>query len=163
MLNGVLPKDIELWAGVLFQVTSVQAKVLNINSIPIFHVTPGYGECRFKGNQLCAIKIKGSAFLLHQVCCMVAVLLMIGQGLESPGAGTIPKQHSAYVVYNFEKIPQVSSFHLGDFESQTSLQLIDALLDTRRTPRKPQYLMAPEIPLVLLPVSLKVSSLHVLQ
>ncbi|KAJ6930989.1 hypothetical protein NC652_014487 [Populus alba x Populus x berolinensis] len=32
-----------------------------------------------------------------------------------------------------------------------------------RTPRKPQYLMAPEIPLVLLPVSLKLSSLHVLQ
>ncbi|KAJ6998266.1 hypothetical protein NC653_014456, partial [Populus alba x Populus x berolinensis] len=32
-----------------------------------------------------------------------------------------------------------------------------------RTPRKPHYLMAPEIPLVLLPVSLKLSSLHVLQ
>uniref|UniRef100_A0A2K2AJC4 Uncharacterized protein n=1 Tax=Populus trichocarpa TaxID=3694 RepID=A0A2K2AJC4_POPTR len=24
-----------------------------------------------------------------------------------------------FPVYNFEKIPQVSSFHLGDFESQT--------------------------------------------
>ncbi|XP_052308706.1 uncharacterized protein LOC7464786 [Populus trichocarpa] len=82
-----------------------------------FEISPC--DLRFKGHQLCAIKIKGSAFLLHQVCCMVAVLLMIGQGLESPDAGTIPKQHSAYVVYNFEKIPQVSSFHLGDFESQT--------------------------------------------
>jgi tRNA pseudouridine38/39 synthase len=28
--------------------------------------------------------IKGSAFLWHQVRCMVAVLFLIGQGLESP-------------------------------------------------------------------------------
>ncbi|KAG4210678.1 hypothetical protein ERO13_A02G061800v2 [Gossypium hirsutum] len=37
----------------------------------------------FEGGQLCAIKVKGSAFLWHQVRCMVAVLFMIGQGLES--------------------------------------------------------------------------------
>ncbi|KAL9394680.1 hypothetical protein Peur_013965 [Populus x canadensis] len=47
-----------------------------------FEISPC--DLRFKGHQLCALKIKGSAFLLHQVCCMVAVLLMIGQGLESP-------------------------------------------------------------------------------
>ncbi|XP_061970959.1 uncharacterized protein LOC133693700 isoform X1 [Populus nigra] len=93
---------------------------MNLLCWQLFKLRPYYFFCRFKGHQLCALKIKGSAFLLHQVCCMVAVLLMIGQGLESPDAGTIPKQHSAYVVYNFEKIPQVSSFHLGDFESQTS-------------------------------------------
>ena len=28
--------------------------------------------------------IKGTAFLWHQVRCMVAVLFLIGQGLESP-------------------------------------------------------------------------------
>jgi tRNA pseudouridine38/39 synthase len=28
--------------------------------------------------------IKGSAFLWHQVRCMVSVLFLIGQGLESP-------------------------------------------------------------------------------
>ncbi|KAK6228758.1 hypothetical protein SCA6_001098 [Theobroma cacao] len=67
---------------------------------------------RFEGNQLCAIKVKGSAFLWHQVRCMVAVLFMIGQGVES-------------------------------------IAVIDALLDTEKTPRKPQYAMAPEIPLVL--------------
>ena len=39
---------------------------------------------RYDGNQLWAFKIKGSAFLWHQVRCMVAVLLMIGQDLESP-------------------------------------------------------------------------------
>ncbi|XP_022768000.1 tRNA pseudouridine(38/39) synthase isoform X2 [Durio zibethinus] len=67
---------------------------------------------RLEGNQLCAIKVKGSAFLWHQVRCMVAVLFMIGQGLES-------------------------------------VEVIDSLLDTEKTPRKPQYAMAPEIPLVL--------------
>ncbi|KAK2980500.1 hypothetical protein RJ640_022502, partial [Escallonia rubra] len=67
---------------------------------------------RFDGDQLWAMKIIGSAFLWHQVRCMVAVLFLIGQGLESP-------------------------------------HVIDALLDVVKTPKKPQYKMAPEIPLVL--------------
>ncbi|BFG40949.1 hypothetical protein CerSpe_272220 [Prunus speciosa] len=69
-------------------------------------------DVRFDENQLWAIKIKGSAFLWHQVRCMVAVLFLIGQGHESP-------------------------------------DVIDALLDIDRIPRKPQYSMASEIPLVL--------------
>ncbi|KAG9451230.1 hypothetical protein H6P81_011195 [Aristolochia fimbriata] len=69
-------------------------------------------RCNYYGNEVGAITIKGSAFLWHQVRCMVAVLFMIGQGLESP-----------YVV--------------------------DELLDIKRTPRKPQYPMAPELPLIL--------------
>lgn len=40
--------------------------------------------CRFGDNRLFAMIIKGSAFLWHQVRCLVAVLFMIGQGLESP-------------------------------------------------------------------------------
>ncbi|GMN60575.1 hypothetical protein TIFTF001_029655 [Ficus carica] len=75
-----------------------------------FSISPT--DVRFEGNQLWAIKIKGSAFLWHQVRCMVAVLFMIGRGFESP-------------------------------------DVIDTLLDTDKTPRKPQYSMAPEIPLVL--------------
>ncbi|KAL2471690.1 Pseudouridine synthase family protein [Abeliophyllum distichum] len=67
---------------------------------------------RFLGDQLWVVQIKGSAFLWHQIRCMVAVLFFIGQGLESPN-------------------------------------VIDVLLDIERTPRKPQYKMAPEIPLVL--------------
>lgn len=43
---------------------------------------------RFDENQLWAIKIKGSAFLWHQVRCMVAVLFLIGQGHESPDVRT---------------------------------------------------------------------------
>ncbi|XP_030465363.2 uncharacterized protein LOC115684667 isoform X1 [Syzygium oleosum] len=67
---------------------------------------------RLESNELWCFKIKGSAFLWHQVRCMVAVMFMVGQGLESPN-------------------------------------VIDALLDTDGTPRKPQYTMAPEMPLVL--------------
>lgn len=67
---------------------------------------------RFDVDELWAITIKGSAFLWHQVRCMVAVLFMIGQGLESA-------------------------------------DVLDVLLDTQMTPRKPQYTMAPELPLIL--------------
>ncbi|PWA96041.1 pseudouridine synthase family protein [Artemisia annua] len=75
--------------------------------ITSFDIFPSDGS-----DQLFFMKIKGSAFLWHQVRCMVAVLFLIGQGLESP-------------------------------------DVIDALLDVDKTPRKPQYKMAPEIPLVL--------------
>uniref|UniRef100_J3LP99 tRNA pseudouridine synthase n=1 Tax=Oryza brachyantha TaxID=4533 RepID=J3LP99_ORYBR len=63
-------------------------------------------------DELWAITIKGSAFLWHQVRCMVAVLFLIGQGLELPC-------------------------------------IVDSLLDITKTPRKPQYKMASEIPLIL--------------
>ncbi|KAK9216409.1 hypothetical protein WN944_008418 [Citrus x changshan-huyou] len=91
VLNRVLPKDIRVigWSP-----------------------APTDFSASFEGNQLCAIKIRGSAFLWHQVRCMVAVLFMIGQGLES-------------------------------------IDVIESLLDTNGIPRKPQYNMAPEIPLVL--------------
>ncbi|KAB1220796.1 tRNA pseudouridine(38/39) synthase [Morella rubra] len=59
--------------------------------ITLFEICPS--DVRYNGDQLLAFKIKGSAFLWHQV--------------------------------------------------------IDTLLDTGRTPRKPQYAMAPELPLVL--------------
>ncbi|KAL6650037.1 hypothetical protein ACP70R_014261 [Stipagrostis hirtigluma subsp. patula] len=67
---------------------------------------------RSNDDELCSMTIKGSAFLWHQVRCMVAVLFLIGQGLESPS-------------------------------------VVDSLLDISVTPRKPQYKMAPELPLIL--------------
>lgn len=57
-------------------------------------------------------EIKGLAFLYHQVRCLMAVLLLIGQKLENP-------------------------------------DIIDQLLDVTKTPRKPQYNMAVDYPLVL--------------
>ncbi|XP_063338994.1 tRNA pseudouridine(38/39) synthase [Pelmatolapia mariae] len=57
-------------------------------------------------------EIKGLAFLYHQVRCMMAVLLLIGQKLEAP-------------------------------------DIISQLLDVENNPRKPQYSMAVDYPLVL--------------
>ncbi|XP_014874494.1 tRNA pseudouridine(38/39) synthase isoform X2 [Poecilia latipinna] len=61
---------------------------------------------------LFVFEIKGLAFLYHQVRCMMAVLLLIGQKLEAP-------------------------------------EIIDHLLDVEKNPRKPQYSMAVDYPLVL--------------
>ena len=58
------------------------------------------------------LTVAGSAFLWHQVRCMVAVLLMIGQNLEKP-------------------------------------EVIDWMLDIKECPRRPQYNMASDKPLVL--------------
>lgn len=62
--------------------------------------------------EMCELIICGSAFLWHQVRCMVAVLLMIGQKLEKS-------------------------------------EVIDWMLDIKQCPRRPQYNMASEVPLVL--------------
>ena len=64
------------------------------------------------GFDICEMTICGSAFLWHQVRCMVAVLLMIGQNLENT-------------------------------------EVIDWMLDIKQCPRRPQYNMASETPLVL--------------
>lgn len=56
--------------------------------------------------------VRGSAFLWHQIRCMVAILFLVGQGLESP-------------------------------------RLIAELLDVARNPRRPNYVLADDAPLVL--------------
>ncbi|KFZ52829.1 tRNA pseudouridine(38/39) synthase, partial [Antrostomus carolinensis] len=61
---------------------------------------------------LCQFEVTGQAFLYHQVRCMMAILFLIGQKMESP-------------------------------------EIIDELLDVEKNPRKPQYSMAVEFPLVL--------------
>uniref|UniRef100_H3CY76 Pseudouridylate synthase 3 n=1 Tax=Tetraodon nigroviridis TaxID=99883 RepID=H3CY76_TETNG len=57
-------------------------------------------------------EVRGLAFLYHQVRCMMALLLLIGQKLEAP-------------------------------------EIINQLLDVQSNPRKPQYSMAVDYPLVL--------------
>ncbi|KAL1837646.1 hypothetical protein VTJ49DRAFT_3545 [Mycothermus thermophilus] len=56
--------------------------------------------------------VRGSAFLWHQIRHMVAILFLVGQGLEKPS-------------------------------------VVTELLDVERNPRKPNYQMADEVPLVL--------------
>uniref|UniRef100_A0A8C7EFL4 tRNA pseudouridine(38/39) synthase n=1 Tax=Nothoprocta perdicaria TaxID=30464 RepID=A0A8C7EFL4_NOTPE len=62
--------------------------------------------------RLYQFEVSGLAFLYHQVRCMMAILFLVGQGLEQP-------------------------------------EIIDELLDVEKNPRKPQYSMAVEFPLVL--------------
>ncbi|CAN1268063.1 tRNA pseudouridine(38/39) synthase [Linum perenne] len=133
VLNRALPKDIRIvgWCPVPTDFhasagSAVQAEDINICFGVTHWIFRGLFAIaikfqiinvlaftyRFEGNQLYAIKIEGSAFLWHQVRCIVAVLFMIGQGFESP-------------------------------------DVVDVLLDTGRLPRKPQYAMASEIPLIL--------------
>ena len=61
---------------------------------------------------LLVLYVKGTAFLWHQVRCMVAILMLVGSGREDPS-------------------------------------VVSAMLDLSRTPRKPQYSMASEMPLLL--------------
>ena len=148
--------------------------------------------------------IKGSAFLWHQVRCMVAILFLIGQGLESPFVSILFSQAS--FCFGKSELHNISSnlgqkfswFHelavftslyphtcmislqdlvqdrlwitytslqtllLSDAYSRLILfglftfdgfyimpQVVDSLLDIVKTPRKPQYTMAPELPLIL--------------
>ncbi|XP_038636748.1 tRNA pseudouridine(38/39) synthase [Scyliorhinus canicula] len=97
--------------GVLnFRRTVLHARVCPVpppsqeeGACPQIHPSP-YGMCQFE--------VRGQAFLYHQVRCMTAVLLLIGQHLEEP-------------------------------------DVVDELLDVQRNPRKPQYSMAVDYPLVL--------------
>ncbi|XP_051537997.1 tRNA pseudouridine(38/39) synthase-like [Myxocyprinus asiaticus] len=68
--------------------------------------------CPHDPHQLYVFQVKGLAFLYHQVRCMMALLLLIGQRLEAS-------------------------------------EIIDQLLDVEKNPRKPQYSMAVDYPLVL--------------
>lgn len=76
-----------------------------------FRIDP-VAALRYADRQVLAVTVRGTAFLWHQVRCMMAVLLLVGEGLEEP-------------------------------------EVIPTLLDPQRTPRKPQYCMAPEEPLLL--------------
>ncbi|CAJ1080339.1 tRNA pseudouridine(38/39) synthase [Xyrichtys novacula] len=87
-------------------VLQFERTILSASVKPAQHVS---GENEY---DLFIFEIKGLAFLYHQVRCMMALLLMIGQKLEAP-------------------------------------EIIDQLLDVQTNPRKPQYSMAVDYPLVL--------------
>ncbi|KAI1780954.1 pseudouridine synthase [Hypoxylon cercidicola] len=72
----------------------------------------GLGEASQKLPKVYYFHVRGTAFLWHQIRCMVSVIFMVGQGLEDPS-------------------------------------IIDRLLDIEVEPKKPNYQLADEIPLVL--------------
>ncbi|CUM66156.1 uncharacterized protein PRCAT00003813001 [Priceomyces carsonii] len=81
------------------QITNYKREVLASNILPF-------------NDEFYMFDLRGTAFLWHQVRCMVAILFMVGQKLEKP-------------------------------------LIIDELLDPELYPRKPNYDMANDIPLVL--------------
>ena len=72
----------------------------------------GGGEHTDSPLALWEFEVRGTAFLYHQVRCMVAVLFLIGEGKEAP-------------------------------------TIVSELLDTARYPRRPNYEIASEAPLLL--------------
>lgn len=72
----------------------------------------GGGEDADSPLELWEFEVRGTAFLYHQVRCMVAVLFLIGEGKEAP-------------------------------------TIVSELLDTARYPRRPNYEIASEAPLLL--------------
>jgi tRNA pseudouridine38/39 synthase len=99
------------------QITNFKRRITqaSIECLP----TPAYLAQHSKSSDICppqpntyTFTVRGSAFLWHQVRCMVAVLFLVGQGLEKP-------------------------------------EVVKELLDVERNPRRPQYEMASDKPLVL--------------
>lgn len=70
------------------------------------------GTRRLPGVDVVRLTVRGTAFLWHQVRCLVAVLRLVGEGKEDPS-------------------------------------VVAALLDTSVVPSRPQYMWAPERPLLL--------------
>uniref|UniRef100_A0A3P8VDN0 Pseudouridylate synthase 3 n=1 Tax=Cynoglossus semilaevis TaxID=244447 RepID=A0A3P8VDN0_CYNSE len=89
-------------------VLQFERTILSVSIQPAWSTQTSTSE----SHDLFIFEIKGLAFLYHQVRCMMAVLLLIGQKLESP-------------------------------------EIIDQLLDVQTNPRKPQYSMAVDFPLIL--------------
>ncbi len=91
------------------QITNFKRTVLEVG---IDLVQDKHQDDSLNFREFYVFNLRGTAFLWHQVRCMMSILFLIGQNLESP-------------------------------------TIIDELLDVTKTPAKPNYEMASEIPLVL--------------
>jgi tRNA pseudouridine38/39 synthase len=84
-----------------------------------------------------AFTITGTAFLWHQVRCMVAILFLVGQGLENANVCCC----SGCCCNRWARLNLLPIIN--------PVQIIEQLLDIEATPRKPSYEMADPEPLVL--------------
>ena len=108
-------KLITNWSRTIFESDIVEVK--DANSALAYLKNAGFSPADLKDGgegypKVYYFHIRGSAFLWHQIRHMVALLFLVGQGLESPS-------------------------------------LIRDLLDVTKSPRRPNYVMADEVPLVL--------------
>lgn len=74
------------------------------------------------------LQVRGTAFLWHQIRCMVSVLFLVGDGREEPSVRAVAGTRDGLRL--------------------TIAQVVDWLLDVTRCPRRPTYLMASEVPLL---------------
>jgi len=94
------------------RITQASIERVSTSSTPLSFTQPSQPGPDSTQPTTYSLTVRGSAFLWHQVRCMVGVLFLVGQGLERP-------------------------------------EIVSELLDVSRNPRRPQYEMASDKPLVL--------------
>ncbi|KAJ1892309.1 pseudouridine synthase deg1 [Kickxella alabastrina] len=66
------------------QIGNFERTVLAIDITPVPQAVPFIGDAQAGEGRWWQLELRGSAFLWHQVRCMMAILFHIGQGFESP-------------------------------------------------------------------------------
>jgi len=88
------------------RITIASVDAVSSADSPRFVVHPAFRRCSQEPvTELFAFKVQGSAFLWHQVRCMVGVLFLVGQGLEAP---TIVRE-----LLNVEKNPRKPTYEMA--------------------------------------------------
>ncbi|TPX07896.1 uncharacterized protein E0L32_010471 [Thyridium curvatum] len=106
-------KQITNFVRRMFEVDVVEVR--DVDSVLPYLGLPDFKPASMPDGQypkVYSFNVRGTAFLWHQIRHMIAVLFLVGQGLEKPS-------------------------------------IVSELLDVAENPRKPSYLMAEEVPLVL--------------
>ncbi|KAJ2701025.1 pseudouridine synthase deg1 [Coemansia sp. IMI 209128] len=66
------------------QISNFERNVLDIDINPVAAQVPFVGEGQSAQGRWWQLELRGTAFLWHQVRCMMAILFHVGQGLEEP-------------------------------------------------------------------------------
>jgi len=84
----------------------VQKQITNFNrKIEFAEISPYKGQPPNSDSKIWTLELKGTAFLWHQVRCMMAILFLVGQHLENP---EIVKD-----LLNIEKYPQRPDYEMA--------------------------------------------------
>ena len=94
------------------RITQASIETVSTSSTPVSFIQPSQSDPHLTQPTTYSLTVRGSAFLWHQVRCMVGMLFLVGQGLERP-------------------------------------EIVSEMLDVSKNPRRPQYEMASDKPLVL--------------
>ncbi|KAJ2623418.1 pseudouridine synthase deg1 [Coemansia spiralis] len=100
------------------QITNFERTVLDIAINPVPSQVPFVGNGTCPEGRWWQLELRGSAFLWHQVRCMMAILFLVGQGLEQPG-----------IVDNLIDVQNLNGKPEYEMASDTPLVLADCLFD----------------------------------